>query len=236
MATKTVNTHMRQIVGTKAALADKVPLAGELVFETDTEVLKIGNGTGTVSRLKGIAGQGAFLPLAGGTCTGPVVAYNFASNAGLHVKDINRGIVNSGGTVTAGLTLGAGTIASPSKIIGALQVPMTDCSDKFVKHATNYQGAVHTFYQGAGLLQFTFFGRVYSVADKHPLPMGTFAEGFRGKPLVYAPYFAFDTINKKTHVGMFTLGSDGTQTFSDCNDYAVKKGDLIYLYLNFLKP
>lgn len=51
MSDKQITTRMRQISLSSTTLSSKVPLSGEIVYETDTKRLRVGNGSSTTPNL-----------------------------------------------------------------------------------------------------------------------------------------------------------------------------------------
>lgn len=119
MANKTMSTHMRQINGTFDANAVEVPLAGEIVWLTDTTTMKVGDGVKTVSALPSVGG-GNYLPLTGGKITG---ALQVTGDIGVGpsnrviISDAVDGVSGMGGVLFNGQGFYIGNMVSTMNVI-----------------------------------------------------------------------------------------------------------------------
>ena len=121
---KVIKSKMQQKRGTSAEIASstEVLLDGEIIYDKTNNKFKVGNGSSQIKDLPYLKGDGDYLPLAGGTVTGPlnVPTPTTDSNAATkkYVDDADRTLHN---TITQEVTskvsnylpLAGGTMTGP---------------------------------------------------------------------------------------------------------------------------
>ena len=135
MAEQIIKSKMQQKRGTSAEIASstEVLLDGEIIYDKTNNKFKVGNGSSQIKDLPYLKGDGDYLPLAGGTVTGPlnVPTPTTDSNAATkkYVDDADRTLHN---TITQEVTskvsnylpLAGGTMTGPITMPANTQISM----------------------------------------------------------------------------------------------------------------
>ena len=105
MAEQIIKSKMQQKRGTSAEIASstEVLLDGEIIYDKTNNKFKVGNGSSQIKDLPYLKGDGDYLPLSGGTMSGPIQFDTTATVAsipdmgfGIQVPNRYTGIVSQG--------------------------------------------------------------------------------------------------------------------------------------------
>ena len=105
MAEQIIKSKMQQKRGTSAEIASstEVLLDGEIIYDKTNNKFKVGNGSSQIKDLPYLKGDGDYLPLSGGTMSGPIQFDTTATVAsipdmgfGIQVPNGYTGIVSQG--------------------------------------------------------------------------------------------------------------------------------------------
>ena len=132
---KVIKSKIQQKRGTSAEIASstEVLLEGEIVYDTTNKKIKVGDGKTQIKNLPYLKGDGDYLPLAGGTVTGPLNVPTPTTNSNAatkkYVDDADRTLHN---TITQEVTskvsnylpLAGGTMTGPITMPANTQISM----------------------------------------------------------------------------------------------------------------